>query len=166
MLFTLRWMSKPQFGLAGCTRIGASCQRISRYVRRLFVCRMLTGRNSAIGWLQRMLSTVTRARRVEAVQPKALLSSENAWRELIETLKIERSGTGATDNQCSAGVVCQNDSNSPLADMFISTDVDQQKMLMAVRMQHAIRMGMVEAKHKSALTGLVINRVRSSRSHS
>jgi len=78
-------------------------------------------------------------------------------------MRIDANETGTTDSQYLVDVSCQNESTDLFSDMLISTDVDQQKMFMAVRMQHAIRMGMVEAKHKSALTGLVTVIVNNSR---
>ena len=113
-----------------------------------------------------MLSIGTRADQAQAVEPKELQNSENAWRELREMLQIDASGTGVTTDKCSAGVVCKNGSTDLFSDMLIPAEVDQQKMLMALRMQQSIRLRMVEAKHKSAMTGLVINSVRSSCSYS
>ena len=112
-----------------------------------------------------MVSSDTQADQAPAVQPKALLSSENAWRELIETLRIDASGTGATDNQCCSGVVCNNQSTDLLRDMQIPTTYEAEAMAMARRMQAAVRLSMAEQRHKSLLAELMINRVRISRSH-
>ena len=81
-------------------------------------------------------------------------------------MKIDANGTGVTGDQCLVDVVCQTDSRVLLSDMLIPTEVDQQKMRMAVRMQQAIRLGMVEQRRKSLLTGLMINSVSRSRSNS
>ena len=166
MLFTLRWMFVKPFGWVGFMQIGTSCQLISRYAMQFCVCRMLTTESWLSGWLQKMLSSGMQADRVEAAEPKASLNSENEWHGLIEMLRIDASGTGAEDDQCSAGIICKNGSTDLFSDMLIPTEIDQQKMLMAVRMQQSIRLGMVEAKHKSAMTGLVTRIVNNSRRHS
>lgn len=112
--------------------------------------------------VRRMLSSGMEVEGVQVAGQKAHRNCANAWQSLIETLRIEGSGTGVAVDQCSAGIICNNQSTDLFSDMLIPTEVDQQKMLMAVRMQQAIRLGMVESKQKSAMSGMVINRVRMS----
>ena len=117
-------------------------------------------------FVRRTLNSEMRADQVQAAEPKAPENCGKGWRDLIETLKIDASGAGATGDQCSVGVSCKNGSTDLFSDMLISTDVDQQKMLMARRMQAAVRLSIAEHKRKSALTGLVTVIVNNSRSHS
>ena len=80
-------------------------------------------------------------------------------------MRIDAKRTGATDNQCSAGVICQTDRNYLLSDMQIPTTYEAEAMAMARRMQAAIRLNMAEQRRNSLMAELMINRVRISRSH-
>ena len=164
MLLALRCRFRNARDRAGCSVIGTSCQRISRYGMRFFGINRHIGMNWLRRLLSRMLSSETQADRAQVAEPKALLSSENAWRGLSEMLKIDAGRTGLEDDQCSVGFICNNRSTVLLRDMQIPTTYEAEAMAMARRMQAAVRLSMAEAKHKSALTGLVINSVRSSRS--
>ena len=166
MLLALRCQCRNALDVVGCFVIGTSCQRISRYGMRFFGIRLRMRLSYGSDAVSRMLNSGTRAGELEQGATKAQRNYGNDWQSLIKPLLIEGSGTGAEGDQCLVDVVCQNDSNVLLSDMLIPTEVDQQKMRMAVRMQQAIRLGMVEQRRKSLLTGLMINSVSRSRSNS
>ena len=165
MLSTLRCRFRNARGQVGCSVIGTSCQQASRYGMRFSGIRRLIRMSWLRGWLSRMLSFGTQADQVQEVESKALPNSETAWHELIRQLRIEGSGAGAAGDQCSVAFVCNNQSTVLLRDMQIPTTHEAEAMAMARRMQHAIRFSAVERKRRSLMAALVINSVRTSRSH-